>query len=94
MIESKIVFEVIVLYNITQIVAESTLFSKVRKIKIVGSVLSCFLCTSVWISFLLTFVLFDYANYLGFDKFSWFFNGMFFSGLTWFIHVIERKLSR
>lgn len=88
-----IIFEVLVLYNITQIIVESILFSKVRKIKILNLLLSCFLCTSVWISFILSFFLFNYAEYLGYNRFSWFFNGMFFSSIAWFLHLIEGKLT-
>ena len=90
MIATKIIFQIFVLYNITQIVTESVLFSKVRKIKILSPLLTCFLCTSVWISFLLSFFLFDLAKYLEYD-YSWFWNGLFFSSITWFIHIIEQK---
>lgn len=95
----QIVFEIFVLYNITQIITESSLFESVRQFKvnnkkILHPLLSCFLCTSVWISFLLTFVLFDYASHLGYQQFSWFLNGLFFSSVTWFIHIIEIKLSK
>lgn len=89
----QVIFEVFVLYNITQVIVESTLFSKVRKIKILNPLLSCFLCTSIWISFILSLFLFNYAEYLGCNHFSWFFNGMFFSSITWFLHLIEGKLT-
>ena len=91
-VAQKIAFESLILYNISQIISESTLFSKVRNIKILNPVLSCFLCTSVWASFALTFVLFDYAKYLGYETVSWFWNGLFFSSITWFIHCVETKL--
>lgn len=100
MILLKILFEVFVLYQITQVISESTLtkpfrdyLNKHSRYTVVGflhSLMNCFLCTSVWVGFTLSFFLFDLAAYLGYTH-SWFWNGLFFSGITWFLYVWEQS---
>jgi len=93
-----ILFEILVLYQLTSIITESHLFKPIRtwalsSSEFLGSLISCFLCTSVWVGFILSFVLYDYAKTLGINPmYSWFFNSMFFSFFTWFLHLIEQKL--
>lgn len=86
-----VIFTIAVVYQITQIISESTIFKPLRNIPFIGSFLSCFLCTSVWIGFLVSKFVFDYANYLGLDC-TVFLSGLFYSCVVWFIHVIEHKL--
>ena len=96
-----IFFEVFVLYNITQILSESGLFQWARRIPILGTkLLSCFLCTSVWVGIALSFILPNVAykisgsiviyNY----DITWFFNAMFLSSLGLALHIIEDKLTK
>lgn len=98
----KIVFQTLVLYQVSQIISESKISRPLREYlkemssvstfaKVLYELISCFLCTSVWVGFLLTFVLFDFADYLGYDIVSWFWNGLFFSALSWFMYVWEQS---
>lgn len=93
-----IVFEIIVLYQISSIITESYLLKPLReqiysKSVFFGSLISCFLCTSIWVGFILSFFLYDYAKDLGVNLYvSWFFNSMFFSGLAWFLKLLEERL--
>lgn len=87
------------IYGITQIITEATIFEKVRdKISessvFFGKLVTCFLCASVWISFLLSiwafspsFILWPHLGYT-----SIFIDGMIGSTIVWFLHVIENKL--
>jgi len=91
-------FIIIVLacYNITQIITEASIFKPVRRwlldsrLSIIGQLVSCFLCTSVWISFLLTLGCKNFADRL---NYSVFINTMFISAVVWFIHIFERRIS-
>lgn len=100
MILLQIIFELFVLYQISQVISESTLFSPVRRFFLrsdwiplnwIGQMLDCFLCTSIWVGFGLSFVLFNFAEYLGYYEVSWFWNGLFFSSLAWFLRIFENK---
>lgn len=100
MILLKIIFETLILYQIAQIISESTLFSPIRRfflrsnwipINWIGRLLDCFLCTSVWVGFVLSFVLFNFSEYLGYYSFSWFWNGLYFSSMAWFLRILESK---
>ena len=105
MILLKIIFEVMVLYQITQIITESKITRPIRSFlneqgryfiiaEILYELISCFLCTSVWVGFILTPLLFDFASYLGYDKGSFFWNGLFFSSVTWFLYVWEQSKTK
>lgn len=102
MILMKIVFQILVLYQIAQIISESRISKPLRTfllekshgnviIGLLHGLLSCFLCTSVWVGFLLTPMLFDFAEYIGYNQVSWFWNGLFFSSITWFLYVWEQS---
>ena len=102
MILLKIAFQVLVLYQITQIISESKITRPLRNYlnengtkylvpKFLYELMSCFLCTSVWVGFILTPLLFDFAKYLGYETVSWFWNGLFFSSITWFLNVWEQS---
>jgi len=89
----NLVFILVVIYQITQIISESYLFKPFRmmfvtRIPFLYKLLTCFLCTSVWVSFFV---------HLIFPEFNlntnWFLNTMFLSGCVWFLHVIEDKLT-
>jgi len=101
MIILKIFVETIILFQITTIIVDSNLFQILRDfltsskwilLLFIGQLLSCFLCTSVWVGFILSNCLYNICDDLGFHSFSWFFNSMFFSGLAWFIYLFEKKI--
>jgi len=98
----KIGFQVFVLYQIAQIISESKISRPLRYYlrdisdknivaKVLYELMSCFLCTSVWVGFALTPLLFDLSSYLGYSTISWFWNGLFFSSITWFMKVWEEN---
>ena len=100
MIILQIIFETLILYQISQVISESYLFSPMRNFFIesnwiplnwFGKLIDCFLCTSIWVGFGLSLYLFNLAEYLGYLQFSWFWNGLFFSCLTWILRVLENK---
>lgn len=106
MIITKIIFEVFILYQVSQVISESKLTRPFREylrqkgqsnrlIMFLYNLLSCFLCTSIWVGFLLSLLLFDFAAHIGYETVSWFWNGLFFSSITWFMNVWEQnKLNR
>lgn len=95
----KVVFQVLVLYNISQIISESSLTRPIREYllkycnipvyKFLYGLMSCFLCTSVWVGFILSLLLHDMAKDIGYETLTWFWSGLFYSSITWFIHVWE-----
>lgn len=100
MILLKVIFQIFILYNISQIISETKISRPLRdylrrKTNIVARILyeliSCFLCTSVWVGFILTPLLFDFAAYLGYTSVTWFWNGLYFSSITWFMNVWEQN---
>lgn len=97
----QLFIEVCILYNATQIVVESTLFEPFRMFLFrnfknsLYKLFSCFLCTSVQIGFVISLILWDFIKAEGVDpSYSWFFNSLFISCLTWFMHVFEKRLTR
>jgi hypothetical protein len=85
-------------YGITQIITEATIFEGLRNrlenVKFFGKLVSCFLCASVWISFLLSAWIFSPASllwpYLSLFE-SVFIDGMIGSTIVWFLHIYENK---
>ena len=65
--------------------------------KLVGSfiytLISCFMCTGVWVSFLISSKFFNLAQYLGYMELSVFWNGLFLAFLVWFLRCVEEKLT-
>lgn len=59
----------------------------------IGEFFGCFLCVSVWIGCLGSYLLFDCAAFIEFQSLTWFTSGLFYSFICWFIHLIEGKLS-
>ncbi len=86
-------------YQISQIISESyfPLFRYIRNLKgnivfnFISELTSCFLCTSVWVGMILSNYFFDISNFLGYTEISWVWSGLFYSCLSWFIHVWEAK---
>lgn len=105
----KFIFTLFVIYQITSIITESTfpLFKLLRVLHEfeskslfinwilagISQFFSCFLCTSVWVGFIISNYLYNISFELGYENQSWFWSGLFYSSLTWFIHIIENKIS-
>jgi len=104
----------LIVYGITQIVVEATIFSKLRSvlsrnISFLGKLISCFLCSSVWISFILSVTLYSptaqlWPHLLSLEfpatdiPMGWFvtmfLDGILGSSIVWFLYCIENKLTR
>lgn len=91
------------IYGITQIITEATIFEWLRdelsnsqdKVNnFFGKLVSCFLCCSVWVSFLLSAWVFSPSAtlwpHMPFGSF--FIDGMIGSTIVWFLHIYENKL--
>ncbi len=91
------------IYGITQIITEASIFENVRNFltdsnnrifNFFGKLVSCFLCASVWVSFLLSVWVFSpslfFWPYLSIGSF--FIDGMIGSTIVWFLHIYENKL--
>lgn len=104
----EIVYWIIIVYGTTQIICESYLFKFIRdfpeKLSIYTAIFSillrCVLCTSVWISFLYSKLIYspfqhiyNYTLINNIDA-SFFMDGMFGSCIVWFIHIIEKKIGK
>lgn len=92
----QFIFTIGVIYQVTSIISESSfpLFKWLQTRKgIVGDLFGCFLCVSVWIGLLGSYLLFDCAAFIEFQSLTWFTSGLFYSFICWFIHLIEGKLS-
>lgn len=96
----KTLYAVFTVYGITQIITEAKIFAWLRKGLTntwLGDLVSCFLCTSVWVSFVFSYFVYSPAEELVNTNFQFtnvFLDGMFLSALVWFFYVIESKLSR
>ncbi len=96
-----IIFSVFIVFNLSQIISESTfpLFRWLRRLEVneyllvsyIGQLFSCFLCTSVWAGWIVAIFVFDLGLNLGVEH-SWFWTGLFYSSLAWFLHILEAKL--
>lgn len=102
-------------YATSSIIAESSLFKPIRNffldLKItawLGRLLSCILCTSVWVSAFFAYNLYSPAfsiwgkriigtmELFGYDvTVAWvlFLDGMLGSCIVWWIHILENKVS-
>lgn len=98
----KLIFTILITYNITQIISESTfpLFKWLRDLEYrnfiglqwIGHLFGCFLCTSVWVGWAVAFFLFDVGQFLEIESITWAWSGLFYSSLAWIIHCLEAKL--
>lgn len=92
----KTFFAVFTVYGITQIITEAKIFEWLRKLlskNWLGSLVSCFLCTSVWISFAFSYFVYSLSSHFT-NILSVFLDGMFLSAIVWFLYVIESKMSK
>lgn len=94
-----------IVYGITQIIVEAKIFAPIRNwlnysrfsfFNFFGTLLSCFLCTSVWVSFILSALLYSPTSTLWpeLNNSSIFLDGMLGSCIVWFLYCIENKLNR
>lgn len=89
-------FAIGVCYQITSIISESSfpLFRWLRTLPyFLGNLFGCFLCISVWVGFLCSFCLFDFGKEIEFSQYTWFTSGLFYSFITWWLHLLEGKVS-
>lgn len=106
----------LIIYGITQIIVEASIFSWLRNALLkrknpvdsfFGKLISCFLCASVWISFILSATLYSpteelWPHLASLDILSisvggvvtTFLDGMLGSSIVWFLYCIESKLTR
>lgn len=90
------IFWVAIVYGISQIITEATIFENVREFLIehvnpIGHLVSCFLCTSVWVSGITSLLLYSPVTYF-FDLpqlsvLGIFFNAMLGSTIAWFYRL-------
>lgn len=104
----EIIYWILIVYGTTQIIAESYAFKWFRDIwefsvytKVFSILFRCVLCTSTWISFIyskLVFSPFEYIyNYkliMNGINISIFLDGMFGSAIVWLIYCIENRLTK
>lgn len=87
-------------FSITQIIAESTFFAPLRGwlskfgekwlvFLALYKLTSCFLCTSVWVSFFMVLCLPS-----GRFEHGLFFDAMFYSCIVWFMRLTETYLTK
>ena len=97
-----ILYLTLITYQITTIICHSTFplfrylrsFSehKNRWFRYLGELCSCFLCVSVWVGIILSYLL----SYTGIDSIyipSQILSGIFISALAWFVHIFENKVN-
>ena len=103
----QFLFTLILTYQISQIISESTfpLFRFLRNVdqidtnifilqkllSYIAQLFSCFLCTSVWIGIILSSKFYDISLNLGYNELSIMWSGLVYSCLAWFIHIWENK---
>ena len=96
---------VFIIYGISQIITEASIFSwlrdaltdsKFKLFNVLGKLVTCFLCTSVWVAFSLgafayspTAELWPHLN----NGANIFLDGMYGSTFAWFLYMAEAKLS-
>jgi hypothetical protein len=60
-----------------------------RTFKFIDTLINCVLCTSTWVGFFLSFVLFSPTKeYFGYNFFNFFFDGVLSAGIVWGINSI------
>lgn len=91
MILLQLFVTIIIVYNVTQILVESTLFSFFRRLPVIKYLFNCFLCTSVWVGFLCSWIILDIIQQLQFHdvNFTWFWSGIFYSGIAYLVRSME-----
>jgi len=96
---SQIIVWLIIVYGITQIIVDSTLFEGIKNflsvlpiVKIISQLMNCFLCASVWVSFLVSYFVWSPTNTFFSFEYQFFLDGMFGSCVLWFIRAVENKM--
>lgn len=111
----KLILLSIIVFQITQIIVESKLFENVRQYfylpdstnmlvihihTIIYNIINCFLCCSVWVSFIVLLFVLNNFNIM-YDLFeirnifiSTFLDTMLVSGIAWFLHCLENNWTK
>ncbi len=92
---SLIILWAFMAYGMTSIIVWGSIFENFRtwvksKSKFFGDLISCVLCTSTWVGFLMSFILGSISE-VYFDTlyiFNMFFDAMFTAGIVWAINSI------
>lgn len=96
---------VFIIYGISQIVTEASIFawlrdgltkSRFKVFNVLGKLVTCFLCTSVWVSFLMGAFTYSptaelWTNLAPIQNI--FLDGMYGSTFAWFLYVTEARFS-
>jgi len=99
----QFVLWILIGYGITQIIVDSTLFTRPRdwaskNLGAIGLLFNCFLCTSVWVFAVLSIILpYSPAQWHWLSTNVWinpFLDAMIGSTAVWFLNIIEHRLSR
>lgn len=94
-----------IIYGVTQIVVQSTLFTPLRAylqtsrfsfLRLLYKLITCFLCTSVWVGFIMSLLLYSPTQELWSPNIilGTFFDGMLASCIIWFMYNIEHYISK
>lgn len=101
----EFIFEIALTYQITQIICESVVCEPLReyfqKWALVGNkiaifiykLISCFLCTSVWVSVIVSSIFINIPEYLGYSHLNPLTGGLALSFFVWFVRLYEGKLT-
>jgi len=90
----KLLIWLLAAYGMTQILVYGTIFDKPRNwiknnSKFFGSLISCMMCTSTWVGFFFSIVVWSpMGQFMGIPYLNIFFDGMLASGGVWAINSI------
>ncbi len=97
-----IVYLTLITYQISTIISHSTfpLFKYIRMLadhdnrwlRYIGELCSCFLCVSVWVGIILSYLTNNIGIYSAYIP-SQILSGIFISALAWFVHIFENKVN-
>lgn len=96
----KLLLWILIAFGICQIIVESVIFKRIRdffkgRITAIHTLLTCYICTGVWIGWILGLFLYSPVQtefQLSNHWISIFCDGMICSCLVWFIHKIEERI--
>lgn len=92
------IFSILIIYNVTQIITETKIFKPIREFipwAPIKYLLSCFLCMSVWVAGLISYLLYPISSVVWVLP-MWqhvILSALIYSCVTWFLSLIEHKLS-
>lgn len=96
----KLFIWLMIAYGVTQIITDSSLFAPIRNaisimpfMGFLSKLVTCFLCTSVWVCFFFSWTLWSPTEEFFDSNYYFFLDGMFGSAVLWFLRTYENKLS-